>query len=176
MVYGGPVGMVEAWRGGVDTGYKELEFNRPGEAHVAGLESLLAAAGLHVPGILFTLTGVALTVALWMVRQRLNQEDVLGILMGITFVFLGFSQDYDYVALIPLFVSLWLYCRDRPAAWIGVLPLLLLLFLPQQIVRKFIDIPVMYHWRTIVILLLTLIVVGFSLKRPSQEPLPEATA
>jgi len=161
LVHGGPVGMLQAWKGDID-GYKSLNVNQPGDPHKVGFESLLAAGGLELPGLLFTAAGVALTGIVWLYRQRLHPADVLGILMGITFLFVGYSHDYDYVGLVPLWVALWLVCRERPAVALAVVPLLVLLFVPQQLVRKLVDQLLVLHWRTVVVLMLTLVVLRFS--------------
>ena len=168
LTHGGPGGMVTAWRGGVESGYLDLRFNRPGDPHVPGLGSLMAAAGVRGTGLFFMIIGVALASALWNSRRHFQREDVLALLMGLTFVFLGYSHDYDFVALVPLFVALWLHGRDRPRACIQILPLVILLFLPSQFVRK-LHVPVLEHWRTIVILALTVALAVYSRKRTAEN-------
>lgn len=166
----GPVGALRAWKGGIDQ-YKSLEFNVPGFQHNVGLQSLLEAAGLRdVPG--FTVVGLALTGLLWYYRRHVREEDVLGLLMVLTFTFVGFSHDYDYVCLVPLWVSLWLRGRERPAYGAAFAVLMLLLFFPQRVVRD-LHSPVLNHWRTPLVLLLGLLVLALSVRsRQQQEVVP----
>jgi hypothetical protein len=164
LVYGGPVAMLEAWKGGID-GYKSLASNDSLQVQKIGLESLFSAAGLALPGWSFTLAGVALTGLVWVYRHRLDNSYLLGILMGITVLFVGYSHDYDYVVLVPLFVAVWLLCRERPLAAVAVVPLLLLLFLGQHHVRARVNNLLVPQWRNVVVLLLTLLLIGDSLNR-----------
>ena len=102
----GPISALLRWHEGVGAGYA-LEFNLPGFSHKVGLESLFFAAGLPLSARVLLGTGIIITLVLWGFRSRFQQTDVLSLLMFITFTFSGYLHDYDYVALTPIFISLW---------------------------------------------------------------------
>jgi hypothetical protein len=169
MMVQGPLGMVRAWQAGIAANYSSLIYNAAGAPHKVGLESLLQSAGLNAPGKLITATGVVLTLCLWAIRRHFDPEDILAILMGLTFVFLGYNHDYDYVGLIPILVSLWIYARSRPKhAWF-IVPLLLLLFSPQRYVREA-GSPLLDQWRTPVVMALTIAVIVYSIQNRKITP------
>jgi hypothetical protein len=166
MTIQGPVGAVQAWLARLGT-HNKFDANMPGFEHVIGLGSLLQAAGLAPPGADLikagTILAALLTVMLWFYRDRLDGDDLFGLLMGLMVTFI-FVHDCEYICLIPLFTSLWLYLRERgPAVYVWVALMLLFVF-PRRQVRK-LDIPVLSHWRTVLTLILIGLVIGFSLRR-----------
>ncbi|MBD0307291.1 MAG: hypothetical protein ICV80_03875, partial [Microcoleus sp. T1-bin1] len=104
---------------------------------------------------------------LWVFRNKINREDVFGVLMGISFTF-GYTHSYDYVGLFPLLTSLWLYCSNNRNALLSSIVLVFLLFFPR---RVFIagGLPFLIHWRTIVVLILVVGVVALSMKAKSGQ-------
>ncbi len=173
VLYGGPVGMLAAWRAGIQDSYSSLPFNQPGFQDKVGMESLFASLGLKVPAI--KIVAVILTVLLWVFRKRINREDVLAILMGISFTFLGYTHVYDYVGLFPILTSLWLYCNNNRNALLSSIALVFLLFFPRRIFLAA-GLPFLIHWRTIVVLILVVGVAAFSMKAKSSEGLQEEMA
>jgi Glycosyltransferase family 87 len=168
ILYGGPVGMLAAWNLGIQDNYYSLIVNTAGFEDIVGMESLLASVGLTLPGL--KILAVALTLLLWVFRNRINREDVLALLMGISFTFLGYTHVYDYVGLFPILTSLWLYsCNDRKA-WLGSMGLVFLLFFPK-IIFLAAGFSFLIHWRTIVVLLLVVRVLAFSMKAKSNQTL-----
>jgi hypothetical protein len=168
LVQGGPFGVAQAWLDRLQS-HKAFEANMPGSEHVIGVTSFLNAAGLNAPGL--EAVGVALVVVLWLFRDRIDPEDVFGILMGLMVSFV-FVHDCEYVCLVPLVTSLWVHGRERWATlfWGGLLVLLLLF--PRRLVRA-LDVPVLSHWRTLVALLILGTVVVLSVRRRSGRPLRE---
>jgi hypothetical protein len=164
----GPIGALRAWKGGIDQ-YKSLEFNVPGFQHNVGIQSLLEAAGFAVPG--FTVVGLALTGLLWFYRNRLREDDILGLLTVLTFTFVGFSHDYDYVCLVPLWVSLWLRGRERPVYGVVFAVLTLVSFFPQRVIRNM-DNPVLNHWRTPIVLVLGILLLALSMQSRERQSAP----
>ena len=81
-------------------------------------------------------SGVACTILAWLGRRHWNRGDVLAILMGLTFVFVGYSHDYDYVGLIPLWAALWVYGRRGNGVGMIAAGLTLLLFVPERLVSR----------------------------------------
>ncbi|MGV0028500.1 glycosyltransferase family 87 protein [Phormidesmis priestleyi] len=169
MLTQGPIGMLVAWKNGIHESYQLLVFNTPGFQHKAGVQSMLASAGISVPSL--TLLAVALTILVWFWRKHINPEDILAILTAITFCFVGYTHDYDYVCLIPIFTALWLHCYDRPKRWLLILPLLFLLFVPQRAIR-ITDVPVLNHWRTPIVLAFLVVLVAFNLDYASLQLAP----
>jgi len=164
----GPIGALQTWRQGLTSGYQGLEFNAPGNEHVVGVQSMLAAANVSIPGL--TIVGVLLTAGLWLLRKKVRGDDVLGLLMALTFIFVGYSHDYDFVCLVPLWTAMWLRGREQPRARLVLALLLLLLFVPQRLLRPF-GSPVLFHWRTPVLILTAVLVLLLSMKsqgRPAE--------
>jgi hypothetical protein len=172
----GPLGALLAWRTGISTGYG-MEFNLPSFPHKVGLESLFYAGGLSVSAGLLLGVGVLLTLGLWRIRARLFPSDILGLLMAITVTFSGYLHDYDYVALAPMYISLWRLAPTSLAATISSLTLVVLLFVPQRLVHLF-AIPVLEQWRTVLIVALASIIVRLGLSRsprPGVDQVPTPT-
>jgi hypothetical protein len=164
----GPVGMVKEWHAAVQLSYSALAYNTPGAPHKVGLDSLLQAAGYKISSGAIAAIGVAGTVLAWLTRRRWQREDLLAILMGLTFVFVGYSHDYDYVGLIPLLVSLWVYNHCRRFSGIVALALTLLLFTPQRLLTGE-GSPVLDQWRTGVAFLMLLMILIQSFTRRKQS-------
>jgi hypothetical protein len=160
--------MLLAWYEGIQSDYHTLIFNQPGFSGVVGLQSLLVSAGFSLPKL--SILAVFPVVFLWKFRKKINTEDVLGILMAITFTLLGHAHDYDYVGLIPLLTSLWIYASADRQLLIKIIPLIFLLIFPKRLVQL-IGVPVLIHWRTIVviILLITVVVLSFKNKKIQRE-------
>lgn len=166
VLYGGPVGMLAAWHQGIQDSYSSLPFNQPGFQDKVGMESLFASFGLKIPAI--KIVGVILAILLWVFRTRINREDVLALLMGISFTFVGYTHVYDYVGLFPILTSLWLYCRNNGNALLTSIALVFLLFFPRRIFLAA-GLPFLIHWRTIVVLMLVVGVLAFSMKAKSRQ-------
>jgi hypothetical protein len=135
--------------------------NTPGFQHKVGLESMFHAGGVHLPGAVFTTLGVLLCAGAWMHRERFRKQDVFALLTLMAFVFVGYSHDYDYIALAPVWVTAWLLGRARPRLGILLLVLHLSLLFPQRLLRP-LELPVLNHWRTIVLLILGVVLFAAS--------------
>jgi len=166
VLYGGPVGMLAAWHQGIQDSYSSLPFNQPGFQDKVGMESFFASLGLNIPAI--KIVAIILAVLLWVFRNRINREDVLALLMGISFTFLGYTHVYDYVGLFPILTSLWLYCSNNRNAFLSSIGLVFLLFFPRRIFLAA-GLPFLIHWRTIVVLMLVVGVLAFSRKAKSSQ-------
>jgi len=168
MVVQGLLGVWTAWRAGVAAGYSHVIFNSPGFQNKVGLESLLHGSGIPVPGAVLTVIGILLAVALWWSRARVRTRDVFALLVVITFVLIGFSHDYDFVCLVPLWIVSWQQASERPRAATLLAALNLLMFFPQRFLRPF-QLPVLTHWRTPVLLALGIVVFALSVKLRASE-------
>jgi uncharacterized membrane protein YfbV (UPF0208 family) len=166
VLYGGPVELLAAWHQGIQDSYSSLPFNQPGFQDKVGMESLFASLGLKIPTI--KIVAIILAVLLWVFRNRINREDVLALLMGISFTFLGYTHVYDYVGLFPILTSLWLYCSNNRNAFLSSIGLVFLLFFPRRIFLA-VGLPFLIHWRTIVVLMLVVGVLAFSMKAKSSQ-------
>ncbi|HIK55445.1 MAG TPA: DUF2029 domain-containing protein [Synechococcales cyanobacterium M55_K2018_004] len=165
----GPVDMWVDWYQGITT-YKASVFNEAGAQHVVGLESFFQAAGINMPTL--KPLGVLLAFMLWYFRSRFNQVDLFGLLMGTSLTFV-YGHDYDYVCLIPLFTSLLIYASEEFRLWFYLFPSIFLLTFPQRFVRIF-GIPVLNHWRTIVVLITVSLVAFLSLQSKSMQVLKKS--
>jgi Glycosyltransferase family 87 len=166
--YGGPVETLAAWHQGIKDSYLIVTFNKPGFQDKVGMESLLAFFGLNLPAI--KILGIILTILLWVFRNKINPEDIFAVIMGISFSFLGYTHVYDYVGLLPILTSLWLYCYDKQKVSLSMIGLVFLLFFPRRFFLAA-GLPFLVHWRTIVVLILLISVVFFSMKAKSNQRL-----
>ena len=163
-----PMGMLIAWHQGIQDSYYALPYNTLGFQDKVGFESLFAAAGLTLPGLKFL--ALVLVAILWLYRNRINQEDILGIIMGISFSFVGYTHVYDYVGLMPLLTSLWMYSYNNRKAWLGSIALVFLLFLPRRFILG-VGVPVLMHWRTVVVLIIMTFVFLQSMRHKDYQKL-----
>jgi len=120
MMISGPLGMVEDWFASIAI-YRSQPYNMLGWFGQTRLQNaiyittnyLTDGNGIKFPN--FFPFAVFLTFALWLMRSRLLEDDVFGILLVVSFVF-GFGHYYDLavlVVLLPLFLR---HLRDRPQA------------------------------------------------------------
>jgi len=158
--------MLAAWYQGIQYSYTSLPFNKPGSIDIVGMESLFASFGLKISAI--KIMAVILAVLLWVFRNRINREDVLAVLMGISFTFLGYNHSYDYVGLFPLLTSLWLYSRNNRNTLLSSIALVFVLFFPRRVFEAA-SLHFLIHWRTIVVLILVVSVVALSMKAKSRQ-------
>jgi hypothetical protein len=156
----GPVGMVTSWLDGLSEYYSSLVFNRLGFDHTVGLQNFLGAAGVAAPDLIGL--SLCLTFVLWMIRTRINTEDVLSILMLLTFAFVGHLHDYDYVGLTCVLATLWLYTSNESRSLATLISLTLLLCIPQRMLRAF-HIPALNHWRDLIVLVFLFMLIRLSL-------------
>ncbi len=163
MTVHGNIKMATDWLERLRT-HGEFGANQPGFEHVVGVQSLLAAAGLPAPPM--EPVGIAAVVGLWFVRKRFMPDDLLGLLMGLTVSFV-FVHDAEYVALIPLFTALWLHFRQDPRLGPELLFLVLLFNFPRRIVRQ-LDVPLLSHWRTLVVLALLMMLLTAALSQSAR--------
>ena len=168
MVTQGSIRVFQQWIVRLQT-HSNFPANQPGFEHVIGLQSLFHAAGLRVPNLI--LLGLILVVVMWFFRQELWAEDYLGMLMALTLLFV-FNSDSAYVCIVPIFTSLFLHSYHERKLLLSTIILGLVLIFPRRIVR-IIDTPVMYHWRTVVILILLALLTKVSLDYQSRRNLTQ---
>lgn len=163
-----PIGALHAWRAGINSGYG-MQFNLPTFPHKVGMQPLLYYCGLSIPSWMFIGISVLLTLGLWSNRKRLHSTDRLALLMAVTCTFSTYMHDYDFVALIPLYISLWRLAPPHRSVAIASAILVFLLFTPQRFVALLGD-PALDHWRTLVIIALAVIIYAraTSLAAPAQ--------
>ena len=161
----GPIEMMRLWINDGLGSYLTVDVNVLGSQHVVGVSSMLNSAGIDVPSL--KVVGVLLTVLLWVFRKQFRPYDILGILFGISLTFVS-GHDYDYICLIPLIASLLSYTEDRPNLWLWLPSLIFLLIVPQRFIR-ILSIPVLNHWRTLVVFALGILVILSSLYHSKLE-------
>lgn len=169
----GIIGAFTAWYIRLQS-HQAYSANAPGSEVVIGLQSLFYAAGVHLPSL--GILGMILVVILYFFRNRIFQNkiskewDILAILMALTLLFI-FNMDSAYVAIIPIITALWIHSYSRWKVLIGNVFLLGLFMLPRRIVRTF-EIPVLNHWRTVIVLLFLIILIFLVLSEKT-SPQPE---
>jgi hypothetical protein len=161
------VTIVMAWLAGLNESYRSLVFNKLGFDHSIGIQDFLEAAGVGTPSLLAV--GILLSIMLWMFRARIKDSDVFGILIALTFSFVGHLHDYDYVGVVCIVAALWGYSRQKVASLVVSVPLVLLLFAPQRLVRS-VQFPALNHWRELVVVLLVLFLFVLSLRDRQRTP------
>jgi hypothetical protein len=114
--------------------YGGHEYNAVGTRMLFNLRSLLYAAGVRVPD-LFALGFVA-TGALWWLRRRLTERDVLGLLLGAALLF-GYAHSYDLAALVVLIPLFWRHLHARPTGSLVALGLLVAIAFPNSMLERF---------------------------------------
>lgn len=170
MLVQGPIGTLRAWYERIQT-HTSFSANTVGSEHTISLESLLYTIKLHPPSL--SLFGVALVIILWIFQKKVQSDDLLAILMALTLTFI-FNMDSAYVCTIPIFTSLCSYSYAHWKTLSGTLLLVFLFLFPRRIVRNF-DIPVLNHWRTVVVLILLTVVIVLSIQHQSKRRFQEIT-
>jgi hypothetical protein len=173
----GPIAALQEWRAGIGTNYA-IQYNLPSFPHKIGLESLVYSLGWHWSATILLCVGIAATVGLWRFRSRFQSTDTLSLLIAITFTFSSYLHDYDYVALLPIYISLWRLAPPSIPAIAASLLLIALLFVPQRLFQPF-GSPTLDQWRTVLVVMLACMVVRLSLSRAPRadlERVPDSPA
>ncbi|WP_448562590.1 glycosyltransferase family 87 protein [Trichothermofontia sp.] len=146
MIVSGPVQVFLYWLDAVK-GYKSQVYNTLGFSHLFGLQSVLYSVGIMLP-TLFPL-GTLLVLLLWRNRFRLLEDDFIGLLPAISLL-MGFSHDYDLIALAPFVAVFWRHLHlDRVRSLISLL-LLAFMFFPQRFLTS-LNIDLLTHERELVL-------------------------
>ena len=173
----GPTGALLQWRAGIGTNYG-IQYNLPSFRHKIGLEALVYPLGLHWSATILLCVGIAATLGLWCFRSRFQSTDAFSVLIAITFTFSSYLHDYDYVALLPIYVSLWRLAPPSIPAIAASLLLVVLLFVPQRLFQSLAN-PALDQWRTALVVMLACLVIWLSSSRSSDvglERVPNSTA
>lgn len=165
----GPIAALLQWRAGIGANYA-IQYNLPSFPHKIGLESLVYSLGLHWSATIFLCVGIAATIGLWCFRSRFQTTDAFSLLIAITFTFSSYLHDYDYVALLPIYISLWRLAPPSIPAIVTSLLLITLLFVPQRLLQPFAN-PTLDQWRTVLVVMLACMVVWLSLSNSSRSNL-----
>lgn len=171
----GPIAALLQWRAGIGSNYA-IQYNLPSFPHKIGLESLVYSLGLHWSATMLLCVGIAATLGLWCFRSRFQSTDVFSLLIAITFIFSSYLHDYDYVALLPIYISLWRLAPPSIPAIATSLLVVLLLFVPQRLFQPFAN-PTLDQWRTLLVVMLASMVIWLSLSRssrPNLERIPDS--
>ncbi len=151
----GLVGTFWDWLMAIET-YQGEEANLVGNQYIIGIKSILIASGLSIPSaVIGSFIAVATIICLWGLHRYIkNNDDLLSILLSMGTLAI-YARDYDLVILMPLLSSLWWHLRDRPSGQKIALIMGMALFIPQRIVG-ILEIPLFLHWRTLIVLGLTI--------------------
>ncbi|MDY6939817.1 MAG: glycosyltransferase family 87 protein [Cyanobacteriota bacterium] len=142
--------------------------NRLGSREIMGIPSLLAALEIEVPGRLILLAfALVITFILWLMRKRFCPDDILGLLLSIQ-AMVVYGRHTEIVLLTPLLTSLWLHGAHRKVLCVAMAVAIPLLFLPQRFVIP-LDVPVLIHWRTVIITLATIVLAILSLQQANRD-------
>ncbi len=128
--------------------------NVPGSPHVVGVEGLLVSIGIAGSG--WFLKGCALVALVLLYRYRCTITHTLMVqlflVLALTFIY---GHDTDYVTLSMLLgYTVILAFNQRSWAALGIAGILLFIMcFPQRFIRAF-DIPVLFHTRTVALLIM----------------------
>lgn len=125
----GPIGAFADWLLAIGR-FRLIPYNQLGHMHLFGLQNFLATIGFEVPALVPV--GVAAMTVLWWLRKRIEDPDILPLLIGLTLLF-GISHDYDLSALALLLPAFWRNLRGRRVEALAAAFLMLALFLPQRL-------------------------------------------
>jgi hypothetical protein len=136
--------------------YQSETANSVGNQYIIGIKSLVSATGLPIPvAVTGFLIFVGTIICLWGLHRSIkNRDDLLSILLSMGTLAI-YAHDYDLVILVPLLSCLWWHLRDRPTRqWIALI-LMTALFIPQRLIDM-LGVPLLLHWRTLIVLGLTI--------------------
>jgi len=150
LVSGGPLGLIRDWSASLGRYFAEWNSSPlTGEQHVFGIQSTLAAVHIVTPSL--AIIAVVGAVILFRARARATQADILGVLGGLTMLFL-FAHDYDLAAIGPLFATAWVHFREPPGRGLLFVGGSALLGVPTALLRKIHAPLVVFHWRELIVL------------------------
>ena len=161
----GPLGVVQAWLGGVAV-YMEAAYNALTSRMVFGFRSFLIALGVDAPNLLPL--GIVATLVLFAFRSRLEQADVLGLLVGSGLLF-GYAHGYDLAALVVLIPAFWCRLRGRPVAVTLALALMLGVTFPNSVLEP-LGSDVLLHGRALLVVAVLVWLVVLGLEDARTEP------
>jgi hypothetical protein len=144
---GGPFSLLTQWLHEVAT-YSAVSTNAPGFQNVFGVQSLLASCGVHFPAV--SIFVVPCLAWIWWRRPRFAIEDLLGILLGVSCLFI-YAHDYDLAALAPAYATVWKRSARSTTASAGALAFFGAMFAPQRFLRHATSGPLL-HWREVALL------------------------
>lgn len=156
MVHGalvlGPVEIFASWLESM-SGYSEVAINAPGSAYVVGLESLFVAHGVEHSAYVLRAAVLPALILLYWQRHRFDDIQTMSLLFTIGFTFL-FAHDYDYVAVVMVFSYCLYLTLIKPSMFRCLITFTIIFwfFMPQRLLRD-VDIPVIIHARSLLLLL-----------------------
>ena len=131
MYQSGPVQVYLEWLGSLGH-YGAHSSNALGSRMLFNVQSLLYAAGVTTPS-LFALGAIG-TLALWYWRHAFVEDDLIGVLLGITLLF-GYGHSYDIAALVLLIPAFWRRVHDSAAASAVALTMLFAISFPNSVLE-----------------------------------------
>jgi len=133
MYQSGPIQVYLDWLGSLGN-YGVHASNALGSRMLFNLQSLLFAVGITTPSlIVFGLIG---TLALWYWRHVFVENDLLGVVLGITLLF-GYGHSYDIAALVLLIPAFWRRVHDSAAASAVALTMLFAISFPNSVLEPY---------------------------------------
>ena len=155
----GPVATVYGWLHSLSL-YQNSRYNIPGSKYVMGLPSALSALGLPTSEPFVLLLGaIVLVFIIWLRRNRLCQDDILSIILLIQFS-LVYAHYFSMPLLAPVFASVWLHIGHRKKLRILAALTYILILPPQRLLP--LHMPILLHYRSILIFLVLLFLVFVS--------------
>ncbi|MEL6681928.1 MAG: glycosyltransferase family 87 protein [Pseudomonadota bacterium] len=160
----GIFGTITSWFASMEY-YLSVPFNQAGFQHVVGLDSLFAAMGITNLGLVFRLIGLVAFALLFMRRHAFSETTTLFLILSISLTFF-YGHDYDYIMVVPMMsYLLWLaFNQTRLSMTAFGIGLIFLFWLPQRFLRD-VDIDAILHWRTVVLIICTGLLIFWERRR-----------
>jgi hypothetical protein len=152
LILNGPITVMDGWLNEISA-YQTKSVNMLGDRSVVGLPSAMALVGAPLEVSMAMLAAVAILYGLWICRTRISADDMLGLLLAIQ-LGLVYGHVYDLVLLAPLAAALWLRVAGHPRLRLGAILLACILFVPDRVMLR-LDVPLLTHWLTFVVLFAT---------------------
>lgn len=133
--------------------YMQQFANKPGSPYVVGFEGVFVSMGVEKSGIVFKMLSILSVLALYIKRKQLSPLLIVNgfLVSALSFIY---GHDTDYVTLSLLW-SYFLFLAFKKQSYIALgvaIATLFVMFFPQRVIRAM-DISMLVHSRTLVVLL-----------------------
>ncbi len=133
--------------------YMKQFANKPGSPYVVGFEGVFMSMGVEKSGLVFKIVSVLSVFALYIKRKQLSPLLIVNgfLVSALSFIY---GHDTDYVTLSLLW-SYFLFLAFKKQSYIALgvaIATLFVMFFPQRVIRAM-DISMLIHSRTLVVLL-----------------------
>ncbi len=162
-------GVLELFTSWIDSivSYSGNWANKTGSLTVVSLENLLGSLGVPGASALLKLLAFVLIGVLFKFREKITPLDLMNTIVAIS-ILLIYGHDYDFAATILLW-SYLTYLTWQQGSWkgfIAIMGLMFIFFFPQRLIRD-LDMPLILHARSLVLVACVIMLYVWKQKYPS---------